>query len=73
MRWGGGRPAAAGAARGAGWPLAVRVVVNVGGLTAFVALAVGGWRSVNARRARILRGFRAFRGCGWRLGVVIRL
>ena len=46
---------------------------NVGGLAAFIGPSSGGWRSVNARRARILRGFCAFRGCGWRLGVVVRL
>ena len=46
---------------------------NVGGLVGVVAPSSGGWRSVNARRVRILRGFRAFRGCGWRLGVVVRL
>ena len=46
---------------------------NMGGLAAFVATVAGGWRSENARRAYILRGFCAFRGCGWRLGVVFRL
>lgn len=46
---------------------------NVGGLVGVVAPSSGGWRSVNARRARILRGFRAFWGCGWRRGVVVRL
>ena len=37
---------------------------NVGGLAAFIGPSSGGWRSVNARRARILRGFCAFLGCG---------
>lgn len=46
---------------------------NVGGLEALVGQSSGGWRPVNARRARILRGFCAFRGCGWQLGVVFRL
>ena len=43
---------------------------NVGGLAAFVGPSSGGWRSVNARRARIFRGFCAFRRCGCRRGVV---
>ena len=72
-RWpadGGGQ---GGAARGVGRSLSGADGANVGGLAGVVGPPSGGWRSVNARRARILRGFRAFRGCGWRRGVVIRL
>ena len=79
--WGGGarcgvgRLAAAGGAarRGLRAVQERRGRAHVGGLAAFIATVAGGRRSVNARRARILKGFRAFRGCGWRRGVVVRL
>ena len=83
MGWGWGRgrcgrgwgPAAAGgsARRGVRAVQERRGRANVGGLAAFVGPSSGGWRSVNARRARIFRGFCAFWGCGWRRGVVFRL
>ena len=79
--WGGGARCGVGqlAAAGGAARRELRAVqerrgrANVGGLAALVGPLSGGWRSVNARRARILRGFRAFRGCGWRRGVVVRL